>query len=149
MFTIPVTLAGPLVSVASGQVPTCNGTLVTSTASVHVVATAALAPTVVPATVMVLAPATAVIVPPVQVLTTFGTAAICSLVGSVSTKLTTCAGLLAAGLVMVNVSVVVPPAAIVVGLNALFKLGVCCVTVTQLGVTALVTLTRPVRLAEV
>src|SRR6185436_7380840 len=116
--TRPVTLGGPLVRFASGQVPTCSGTLVTSTAIVQMVAAPVpLAATVTPATVMVLPPAVAVIVPPVQVVRTLAIAASCSLVGSVSTKLTVCAGLLGTGLEMVKSSVVVPPAAMVVGLN--------------------------------
>src|SRR5207302_89943 len=66
--------------------------------------------------------------------------------GNVSVKLTACAGLFTAGLVIVNVSVVVPPLLMVFGLDALFKLGVCAVTLTQLAVTALLTLTVPLML---
>src|SRR5262245_50023715 len=98
---------------------------------------------------MVFEPAVAVTVPPVQVPPTFGNAATCSLLGKVSAKLTVCTGLNGAGLVTVNVSVVVAPDAIVVGLNCLLRLGVCWVTVTQLGVTPLTRFVNPLTLVDV
>ena len=64
-------------------------------------------------------------------------------------KLTVCAGLNAAGLVTVNVSVVVPPSAIVVGLNTLVKLDSSGSTPRQLGVTALVRFVSPPMFADV
>src|SRR6185436_2294560 len=117
-------------------------TLVTSTFTVQVLATPVLAATVIPPTVIVVAPALAVTDPPVQVFCTFGVAAIFSPEGSASMKLTTCAPLLAAGLVTVKVSVDVPPSANVVGLNALLRLGVAFTT-TQLRVTASARLLNP------
>ena len=122
MFDAPLMLALVFVRFASGHVPVCPVTLVTFTEIVHVDADAVLAGTVVPETVIVVPLAGAEIDPPVQLFTIAGVAAICSLVGNVSMKLTTCAELLVGGLVIVNVKVVVPPGAIVVGLNALFRL---------------------------
>jgi hypothetical protein len=71
---------------------------------------------------MLLPPAGALIEPAEQPLTTPGVAAICSLLGNVSVKLTTCAGRFVGGFVKVKVKVDVPPGAIVVGLNALVRL---------------------------
>src|SRR5260221_630697 len=117
------------------------------TAIVHVVALAVLAPTCVPLTTMLVPPAVAVMVPPVQVLTTPGVAATINPDGSVSVKLTDCAGLPGGGLLMVNVSTVVPPTLMVVGLKLLVNVGTSGVTVTQLGCTPFVTSFRPVTLA--
>src|SRR5438874_9207493 len=108
--TVPLMLVVELVRLASGHVPVWPVTLVTLTLMVHVPATVVLAGTVVPETLMLVAPGVAVTVPPVQVLTTFGVLAICSLVGNESTKLTTCTGLPVGGLVSVNVNVLTPPA---------------------------------------
>src|SRR5438270_445886 len=119
--------------VAAQLALTWPGTLVTFTAIVQLVAAAVLGPTVVPVIVMLLLPAVAVIVPPLQPLTIAGAPATCSPAGNVSVKFTTCAGLFAAGLVTVKVSVVKPPAANVFGLNDFVSVGVCTVTVTQLG----------------
>src|SRR3954468_21390029 len=65
----------------------------------------------------------------------FGAAAILRPAGNASVKLTTCAPLLAGGLVTVNVKVEVPPSAMLFGLNALFKLGLALTTM-QLCVIA-------------
>src|SRR5438270_7653668 len=97
-----------------------------SMVTVQVDADTPLAGTLLPATVIVALPAAAVTVPPVHVPLTFGAAAITSPLGNVSVKPTVCAGLFAAGLVMVNVSVVEPPALMTLGLNALLSVGVCC-----------------------
>ena len=149
-FTVPPIFSDVLVKLAGvcAQLAlVCCGALVTSTVIVQVLGAALLAGTILPDTVMVPAPATAVTEPPAQLPPIFGTAATCRPAGSVSTKLTACAGLNAAGLVRVNVSVVVPPTLITVGLNALFRLGVSGFTLTQLGTTLVVlTLTTPVRL---
>src|SRR5436853_341957 len=110
-------LLAPLVRFASGHVPDCRGTLVTFTEIVQLEAVAVVAGTVTPETLIVLPPPVAVIDPPVQLFTIAGVAAICSLLGNVSMKLTTCAGRFGGGLVSVNVSVVIPPGAMVVGLN--------------------------------
>ena len=103
----------------------------------QVLATAVLAGTVTPVTVIVVVPPFAVTVPPVQVCCTCGVAAIFNPDGRLSMKLTTCAGLLIGGLVTVKVSVEVPPSAIVVGLNALFRLGVVVDAMSALSLAAL------------
>src|SRR5207249_1596141 len=148
-FESPLMFADWLVRLASGHVPVCSGTLVTSTVIVQLDALAVLAGTTRFVTVMVVPPAAAVTDPPVHVPPTFGFVAIWSLLGSVSVKLTVCAGLNAAGFVTVNVSVAVPPMVIADGLNALFRLGTSGVTVTQLGVTALVRFESPLMFADV
>jgi hypothetical protein len=111
-------LPAVFVKFAAGQVGfVCCGALVTLTWIVQAVGAAVLAPTVTLATVIVAAPAVAVTVPPEQLLTMPGTAATCNPAGRLSVKLTCCAGLLAAGLVIVNVRTVDAPILIVVGLN--------------------------------
>ena len=82
-----------------------------------------LAATVPPVRLTVLDPAVAVTVPP-QAPTTLGVAATCTPVGSVSVKLTPVnVTVLAAGLLVVKLSVEVPFSAMLVGLKTLLMTG--------------------------
>src|SRR5450432_2837156 len=112
--------------------------LVTSTDTVQLEAPAA-AFTPPPPMVKVPVPAVAVMVgAPPQLFTTFGTAAITTPPGSASLKVRLVRAGEAAGLVTVNVSVLVCPTPIVVGANALVSAGTGC-TVSDEAVTLLVT----------
>src|SRR4051812_19683335 len=93
---------------------------------------------VVPAAAAVVAAAALAHVPP-----TAAGLAICRPEGRLSTKPTLFNAGLPAGLLTVNVSTVVPPELIVVGLNDFVSVGVNDVTVTQLGCTPLARFTRP------
>src|SRR5262249_5056969 len=100
---------------------------------VQVDGTAVLAGACLPLTTITLVPATAVTPPAVHEPPILGAGAIRRPDGGVSVKLKLCAGLLA-GLVIVKVSIEAPPALMVVGLNALFRLdtnvGACTVSVS-------------------
>src|SRR5258706_12222068 len=118
---------------------------VTSTVTTHEACAALIAA---PVTVTVPLPAAAVTTPAPdgQVVVTFGAAATSTLAGSVSVKLMPdCAGL-PDPLVIVKVSVEVPPAAIVVGLNTLSS--EACDTVSVWFVTPLVSTPPTVTLPE-
>ena len=139
---VTVTLPGPLVNATGRLVQlgfTCPGLLVMDTVTVQEDAPAGTCKL---ATVMAVPPAAAVVAATalVQVPPTAGGAAICSPDGNESTNPTLVSAGLPAGLVTVNVNVVVPPDWKVVGLNDLVSVGVSVVTVTQLLLTPLVTL---------
>ena len=112
--------------------------LVTSTLTVQMLGPAA-ALTPVPPMVKVPVPAVAVTVGvPPQLLTTFGVAAISTLAGSASLKVRLVRAGVAAGLVIVKVSVLVCPTPIVAGANPFVSAGRLCTVRPEL-VTPLVT----------
>lgn len=122
----PVKLADPLVKLADGQLPVTPALLVTSTLMVQLAALAPAAPMPVLDTAMTLLPGTVVTAaaPPTQVEATLGLLATIKPDGKLSVKLMPLTATLPAGLLIVSVRVLTPPAAIWEALKAFVNTGV-------------------------